>query len=342
MQYLEKLFEDYLKVANPQGLIYCFLDEIQFFDRWPIFIKAHFEQKNVKFIITGSNSYLMSHELLTLLSGRTLPLEVFPFSFKELAQLKFKDPLSLLANSPRVRSLLDNYIQYGGFPEIVLMEDKKLAPEILSQYSVTILYQDVARRLNLKKPLDLERLYYYLASHIGSFFSYAGLAELFALTDKTVKEYIHALIGANLLFEVDKFSFSLKTQFRSHKKIYSIDTGMTNAIAFKFTENHGKLFENAIFLELKRRRHEVYYYKTHSGFEVDFLIKDQKKLQLIQVCSELHPEAEKREIRALIQAAEELKLKEGLIITADTEKEWTVEGMKLCAIPLYKFLFNPL
>ncbi len=86
--YLEKIFENYVKIAKPQGRIYCFLDEIQFFDRWPIFIKSHYEQKNIKFFITGSNSFLMSQDLLTLLSGRTLPVEVFPLFFQEFVSAK--------------------------------------------------------------------------------------------------------------------------------------------------------------------------------------------------------------------------------------------------------------
>jgi predicted AAA+ superfamily ATPase len=341
VQYLEKLFEDYLKIANPKGKIYCFLDEIQFFSKWPIFIKAHYEQKGVKFIITGSNSFLMSHELLTLLSGRTLPIEVYPLSFGELirARVKIKEltPLALAQHRHEIRRWLDKFLRFGGFPEVVMLEDDTLVDDILNAYSKTILYQDVASRLNIKKPVDLERLFYYLSSNIGSSFTYKGLAELFDLTDKTIKEYIEALKAANLLFEVDKFSWSLKHQIRAPKKIYSIDPGMVNAIAFKFSENRGKLFENILYIELKRRKKEIFYYKTASGYEVDFLTKEQKKLELIQVCVDLHEKAELREVRALIQAAKELELSHGTLITADVEKTWTLDGIALSAIPLYRW-----
>ena len=342
VEYLEKLFEDYLKMANPQGKIYCLLDEIQFFSDWPVFVKAHYEQKGIKFLITGSNSFLVSHELLTLLSGRTLPVEVYPLSFGEWMKMKIPvkewTTLALTQHRHELRRLCESFLRFGGFPEVTLLKEESLADDLLNAYAKTILYQDVASRLNIKKPVSLERLFYYLTSNIGSCFTYSGLAKLFDLTDKTIKEYIEALIDANLLFEVDRFFYSVKQQIRAPKKIYSIDPGMVNAIAFKFSENKGKLFENVIFLELKRKKLEIFYYKTDSDYEVDFITKDKDKLELIQVCIDLHEKSEPRELRSLVQAAQELGLSQGTLITADTAKEWTLEGITIKALPLYQFL----
>lgn len=342
VKYLEILFEDYLKIANPKGKIYCLLDEVQFFQKWPVFVKSHYEQKQIKFIITGSNSFLMSKDLLTLLSGRTLPVEVYPLSFGEMivakTEIKTLTPLALAQHRHEIRRLLDRFLRYGGFPEVALSEHIELADDILNSYAKTILYQDVASRLNLKKPLDLEKLFYYLSSHVGTQFSYASLAELFDISDKTVKDYIRALVDANLLFEVTKFSFSLKKQIRADKKIYGIDTGMINAIAFKFSDNLGRLFENVLYLEFKRRKKEIYYYKTATDYEVDFVIKSQEKIEIVQVCIDLHEKAETREVRALVQAAKELKLNHGVLITADIEKEWKIDKISIRAIPLYKFI----
>lgn len=342
VKYLEILFEDYLKIANPKGKIYCFLDEVQFFQKWPVFVKSHYEQKQVKFIITGSNSFLMSKDLLTLLSGRTLPVEVYPLSFREVIAAKTginqTTPLDLAQHRHEIRRLLDRFLRYGGFPEIVLLEHENLSDDILNAYAKTILYQDVASRLKLKKPLDLEKLFYYLSSHIGTLFSYSSLAELFDISDKTVKEYIKALADANLLFEVNKFSYSLKKQIRADKKIYGIDTGMINSIAFKFSENQGRLFENILYLEFKRRNKEVYYYKTASDFEVDFVVKEKAKIEIVQVCIDLNEKAEMREVRALVQAAKELKLTQGTLVTAEVEKDWLIDDISIRAIPLYKFI----
>jgi predicted AAA+ superfamily ATPase len=342
VKYLEILFEDFLKIANPKGKIYCFLDEVQFFNKWPVFVKSHYEQKGIKFVITGSNSFLMSKDLLTLLSGRTLPIEVYPLSFGEMIsamiKTKIETPLALAQHRHEVRRLLDQFLRYGGFPEIVLLKQENLADDILNAYAKTILYQDVASRLKIKKPADLEKLFYYLSSNIGALFSYSSLAELFDLSDKTVKDYIKALIDANLLFEINKFSYSLKKQIRADKKIYAIDTGMVNAIAFKFSENRGKLFENVFYLEFRRTGKEIYYYKTSSDYEIDFVIKDKEKIEIIQVCIELNEKAETREVRALVQAAKELKLMQGTLVTAEVEKEWIIDGITIKAIPLYKFI----
>lgn len=345
VQYLEKIFEDYLKLTQPRGPVFCLFDEIQFFAKWPIFIKAHYERGNVKFVITGSNSFLMSHELLTLLSGRTLPIEVYPLSIMELVQAKTKiKKLKTMVISKyrhEIRGLLDSYLQYGGFPEVALNQDKEIAYDILNAYSKTILYQDVATRLSLKKPLDLERLFYYLSSHIGTLFSYANLAKVFDLSDKTVKEYVQALIDANLLFEIDRFSFSLKQQVRAPKKIYSIDPGIVNAIAFKFSENRGRLFENALYLELKRKSDEIYYYKTQQDYEVDFVVKQGTALSLFQVCLDLGQETTSlREVRSLVHAAQELGLNHAEIITADEERDFNIDGIAIKASPLYKFLLS--
>lgn len=344
VKYLEKIFEDYLKIALPKGKIYCLLDEVQFFQNWPVFIKAHYEQKNIKFIITGSNSQLLSSDLLTLLSGRTLPIEIFPLSFKEIilnAKIDSDDSIALSKNRNLLRNLLDQYLSYGGFPEVALLSNKDTAFDILNAYSRTIIYQDVAKRLQLKKPLDLEKLFYYLISNISAPFSYNKLSKLFDLTDKTIKEYIQALEDSFLLFQLEAFSFSIKQQIRSPKKIYSIDLGLINSVAFRFSENIGKLLENAVFLKLKRESHPLYYYKTVSGYEIDFVIQNGKVIELVQVSKELSfQKTKEREVRALVEGLKELDLKEGRIISFEDAEEIHVDGITIQVIPIYKFLLG--
>ncbi|MDE3045883.1 MAG: ATP-binding protein [Verrucomicrobiota bacterium] len=345
VKYLERAFEDFLKIALPQKeKIYCFLDEVQFFHQWPVFVKAHFEQKNVKFILTGSNSQLLSSDLLTLLSGRTLPVEVFPLSFKELAasqNIDTKTPLAIAQNKQRLRHLLDLYLSYGGFPEAALLANKETAFDILNAYSRTILYQDVAKRLQIKKPIDLEKLFYYLISNVTASFTYHNLSTLFDLADKTIKEYVLAFEEAFLLFEVDLFSFSVKKQIKNPHKGYSIDLGFVNSLAFKFSENIGKLLENAVFLELKRRGKTPFYYKTTKDSGVDFAIQQGKKIELIQVTKELSsPETREREIGSLIQGLKELKLTNGTVVTLEESEEIKRDGFTIKVLPMYKFLLG--
>ena len=319
VKYLQVIYEDYLKLSNPKDTIYCLLDEVQFFNEWPVFVKSHYEQKKIKFILTGSNSALLSSDFITLLSGRTLSIEVFPLSFKELAQannINVDNQLQLSKHRHQLRELIDRYIKYGGFPEVILNLTPSVAYDILNAYAKTILYQDATPRLQLRKPLELERLFVYLISNIGKLFSYANLSALFDLSDKVVKGYIEAFADSYLLFELDLFDYSLKKQIKNPKKIYSIDTGQVNAVAFHFTENLGRLLENLVFLELRRLGLETYYFKTKNNLVVDFVAKKQLLLSLIQVAWQVKDlETLEREQKALIQGLNELNLKHGIIIT---------------------------
>ncbi len=178
---LERVYEDYLKLASPSGMIYCFLDEVHFFQEWQVFVKSHYERKNVKFIVTGSNSRLLSSEFITLLSGRTIPVEVYPFSFSEFMRAKgeqYSNQVSLIKNRHKIRSLLDDFVREGGFPEIAFIEDRETRKEVLAMYARNILYQDIAARFGIKKAIDLENLFFYLASNISSSYSYNSLSKL--------------------------------------------------------------------------------------------------------------------------------------------------------------------
>ncbi len=343
---LQKIYEDYLKLASPQGKIYVMLDEVQFFLEWPVFVKSLYEQKSVQFILTGSNSALVSSDLMTLLSGRTLPIEIFPLSFKELAAaqgIATDDTIVMVNNRPQLRALIDQFLKYGGFPGVVLNLLPSIAYDILNAYGKTILYQDVAPRLQLRKSVELERLFVYLISNIGKPFSYTKLSGLLDLSDKAIKDYIGAFADSYLLFELESFDFSLKKQIKSPKKVYSIDTGQVNSTAFHFTENLGRLLENLVFLELRRADLEVYYYKTENNLEVDFLAKKNLKLALIQVALDVQdPQTLKRELRALFQGLTELKLDKGIILTRDYEEQVVIEdGKTITIMPAYTFFCMP-
>ncbi len=338
---LQRIYEEYLRLASPEGKVYIFLDEVQFFHEWPIFVKSHYEQKKVQFFLTGSNSSLLSVELMTLLSGRTLSLEIFPLSFTELVlanKIDVKDPVHLSKNRNKLNKLLDQMLEYGGFPEVALNLLPTVAYDILNSYAKTILYQDVAPRLQARKPLELERLFVYLISHVGKPFSYSNLSILFDLSDKAIKEYIGAFVESYLLFELEVFDYSLKKQIKNPKKIFSIDTGQINGIAFHFTENKGRLLENLVFLELRRIGFEMYYYKTENNLEIDFVAKKNLKLALIQVAWNLESHMTfEREKRALIRGLHELKLSSGIIITQNHEERLTEDDKTIVVVPAYKF-----
>jgi len=343
--YLERIYEDYLKLAAPEGMVYCFLDEVHFFTEWQVFVKAHYEQKKTKFIVTGSNSRLLSSEFITLLSGRTIPTEVYPFSFGEFVRARGMDepdPVSLARNRHKIRSLMDDYLQFGGFPETAFLKEPGTIREIHAMYARSILYQDVAARFGIKKPADLESLFYYLAANASSLYTFNSLAKLTNLSDKTIKEYLSCFSDAYLLFTVDAFSHSVKQQIKSPKKIYAIDTGLAGSVSFRFSDDTGRYLENAVFLELRRRGKELYYYRTGNGYEVDFICREGRKAtDLVQVAKELRDEKTKsRELRALFRAMDETGLTNGTIVTYEDEEEITEDSKTVTIIPAYKFFQN--
>lgn len=340
--YLERIYEDYLKLAAPEGMIYCFLDEVHYFSEWQVFVKAHYEQKKTKFIVTGSNSRLLSSEFITLLSGRTIPAEVYPFSFGEFVRARGmddRDPVSLARNRHKIRSLMDDYLQFGGFPETAFLKQPETIREIHAMYARSILYQDVAARFGIKKPADLENLFYYLAANASSLYTFNSLAKLTNLSDKTIKEYLSCFSDAYLLFTVDAFSHSVKQQIRSPKKIYAVDSGLAGSVSFRFSDDTGRYLENAVFLELRRRGKELFYYRTGNGHEVDFICREGRKItDLIQVAKELRDEKTKsRELRALFRAMDETGLQNGTIVTYEDEEEIKENSKTVAIIPAYKF-----
>ncbi len=318
---------------QPEGEIYVCLDEVQFFREWPLFVKAHHETKRVRFVVTGSNAAMLSTDIITLLSGRSLPLEVFPLSFRELSSYQ------KIKQMARFRGLLDELLEYGGFPLVALSDQKQTAYDVLGAHARTVLLQDVAPRLGLRKPAILEQLYVYLVSNIGKPFSYASLAKLFSLADKTIKEYLDALAGAHLLYEVALFSYSLKKQMRNPKKVYAIDTGQANAMGFRFSANHGRLLENLIFIDLKRHGLDIYYYRTKNDRAVDFVVKSGTNLSLVQVTWDLNDSnTREREIRAINETMDELNCSKATLIVAEPLRLRGQLGDGIQVLPAHKFL----
>jgi hypothetical protein len=224
-------------------------------------------------------------------------------------------------------------------PEYLKYQDTTLLKRLYED----ILYRDIVARYGIKQVKPLRELGLYLLSNIGGTFSYNNLKNVLGLGSmNTIKRYADFMENSYLIFLVSKFSYSLKQQFVSLKKIYCIDNGLSEAVAFQFSKNKGKFLENLVFLELRRKFQEIYYYKTTNNLEVDFLFKSGKNdLKLIQVADNLDNEkTRQRELNALEKAMDELKLKTALILTEDTEEEIVLKGKVLMVKPIYKWLLG--
>ena len=301
------------------------------------------QDKGAKFFITGSNASLLSKELGTKLTGRCIATELYPFSFHEFLAFKGyklpKNALSYTAERAGIKKYFAEYLKHGGMPEYLKYKDETLLKRVYED----ILYRDIVARYDIKQVKALRELGLYFLSNIGSLFSYNNLKNTLGVGSmNTIKSYSDFLENSFLVFLISRFSHSLKQQFVANKKIYCIDNGLAESIAFQFSKNKGKFLENLVFLELKRKFPEIYYYKTSNNLEVDFLVKSGKKdIALIQVSDNLDNEkTRQREINSLSRAMDELKLKKGLILTEDTDDEIKTNGKVILVQPIYKRLLE--
>ena len=270
--YIHTIFEEYVKLLNPQGKIYCIFDEIQFFDNWQVYIKSQYENSDIKYIITGSNSSLLSNDLNTLLSGRSLNIHLDTFSFGEFLDYKgieYKDEFNKIQNKIEIKRNLDEYLKWGGFYEVFGV-DEEIKNEILLSYAKNIIYQDIVPRYNIRNSEIVERLYFYLVSNVGGILNYSTLSQIFGISDKTIKEYIKYFEDVFLLKKIDKYHTKQKEQIKSQKKIYSLDNGFLQ-IAPKHSKNLGNLLENMAFIELNKIDKVTYLKEV---YEIDFKCND--------------------------------------------------------------------
>lgn len=334
------LYETFLELYGERKVF--FFDEIQNVPKWEIFVRR-MQDKGCKFFITGSNASLLSKELGTKLTGRCVSIELYPFSFVEFLSFKGyklqKNALSYTAERAAIKKHFAEYLKHGGMPEYLKYKD----PTLLKRVYEDILYRDIVARYDIKQVKVLRELGLYLLSNIGGLFSYNNLKKVLGVGSmNTIKSYADFLENSFLIFLINRFSYSLKQQFVANKKIYCIDNGLAESVAFQFSKNKGKFLENLVFLELKRRYPEIYYYKTANNLEVDFLVKSGRKdIALIQVADNLDSEKTKqRETGALTRAMDELKLKSALILTEDSEEEIKLNGKAIIVQPIYKWLLE--
>ncbi len=327
---------------NPK---YLLLDEIQNLDKWELFVNR-LKRQGYNLVITGSNSNLLSKELATHLTGRYLLINIFPFSFKE-----YLDAKGIALTESEIKEELFAYLTYGGYPEPLLKKTEY--KDYLSTLFNSIIYKDILKRFRIRHVQAMEDLAVYLISNTAQEFSYNTLSSVTKCRSvHTVQKYLGYLEEAFIFFKIGRFSFKVREQIASNKKIYCVDNGFIHAKAFKFSPDIGKLYENIVAVELKKLEMNgianVYYWKSEQQEEVDFVIKQELKIkQLIQVCHDLgNIKTKDREVRSLLKASKELACNDLLVLTEDYEGEeeinWFGIRKKVRFMPLWRWLLNPL
>jgi len=319
-------------------------DEIQNVPKWELFL-SRLERRGYNIVVTGSNSRLLSKELATHLTGRHLQFTLLPLSFEEAVDAKgfHGDLFETREKQGEILGHLGEYIRKGGYPEVVVngVEHKNYCKTLFD----SIILRDIVERHKIRNAHALKALGYYLLTHHSAPTSLNEISAVLKLNSvTTVGKYIAYLEEAFLLFSAVKFSFKVKEQIKSQKKFYGYDTGMVDAVKFKSSADAGRLLENIVAIELKRRRYheELYYYRASDGKEVDFVIKEGAGVaELMQVCFDLsNPKTEKREISALVAAAGELRCNSLSIVTWDDERILKKAGMEIRLVPVAKWLLG--
>jgi predicted AAA+ superfamily ATPase len=332
----QQLYEVLLEMYGPQSTFY--FDEIQNVDGWERFVRRlHNEGKKV--VITGSNAKMLSRELGTHLTGRNLVVEMYPYSFKEFLQsqksLIKKNQFQSTQGKAELLAAFKKYQLMGGIPDYV----KNKNPEYLKSLYDNILYRDIIVRNKVASEKVIKQLCHYLASNISKDTSFNKLKNMLNVKgSNTVSEYCQYIEDAYLCFLVNRFAPSLKSQVGYTKKSYFVDTAMAQLVGFRMSKDEGQLLENVVFLELKRRDKEVYFYHEEVG--CDFLIKEQHEItQAIQVSVSLSEEKTKlRELKGLVAAMKQHQIKEGVIITTEESEELNYEGCRIKILPAYQWL----
>ena len=278
-------------------ITYLFLDEVQAINGWERYVKSVYDNEAFKKIfITGSNSSLLNGDLASLLTGRYLSIKVYPLSLKEILKINdIRTYMQLIEQLPKVLGIVDNMIKYGSFVEIVDNKEE-FKREILSSYYDTILLKDCVANNAIRDVKSFKELSFYLLSNVTSLYSYNSLAKAIDINDKSAKEYVSYLEDSYIIDELKHYSYSLKEQNNTKKKIYSNDNGFLS-LSYSFSENSGKMLENLVYTELIKAGYEVYFY--NKNFECDFIAIKEGKSVAIQVCYALHDKNRKREVGGL-------------------------------------------
>ena len=323
---------------------FFFFDEIQNVPNWERFVRRLIDTENVSVIVTGSSAKLLSAEIATGLRGRSLDLEVFPFSFKEYLDYHAINVRHKQVGS-KTRLILNRearaYCRKGGLPELQAFTPER-AQEIGQSYVDAVVLRDVIERHKVKNVEALRALLYKVLREPATKLSINKVYKDFKSQGLKVSKddlysFIRHLSDAYLLFQLPLWTRSEKKRQVNPKKVYIIDNGILEAYSTQVTSDFGAYLENLVFITLRRQRAELGYYETKQGYEVDFVYKETGQTVLVQAAWSLKNErTRERELRALIEADKELKNCKKLVVTID--EETTYNESQIEVLPLWKFL----
>lgn len=328
----EYQFETYMDLynyvkekLNPNKKNYVFLDEVQNVEQFQKAVDGLYVKKNIDLYITGSNAYLLSGELATLLSGRYIEIKMLPLSFKEY--------ISGLDDKQNREEKLLNYMKFGSFPQTVelLKENQDMVWKYLDGIFSTVVYKDIMMRNNINDKLILESILKYIFGNIGSAITTKKISDTLtsmnrATSNHTVENYISSFLESFLIYKIERYDVKGKAHLASGYKYYAVDLGIRNyLLGKKAGQDMGHLLENVVYLELLRRGYRVYTGKV-DDLEIDFVAENQEGLQYYQVALTVREEETlKRELKSLQKTGDHYPK---CILTMDNDLDTDYDGIR--------------
>ncbi|NLI76653.1 MAG: ATP-binding protein [Candidatus Riflebacteria bacterium] len=327
--------------------VYCFFDEIQAVPGWEPFVDRLLRTENCEVYLTGSSARMLSKEIATQMRGRAISWEMFPFSFREFLDFKKIETGGALSTKKRllVQKAFGEFWETGGFPEVAGLK-RNLRIRIHQEYFHTILLRDLIERHDIPHPRAVIDLAHWLVDNTASLYSVNNLTGyLKSLGHKvpktSVSEYLEWFEDAYFLFTVRLYDPSLARSNTNPKKIYCIDHALVTSVSSGILTNSGRLLESLVFAALRHYHPSIFYYKTRTGREVDFVLPGRGRRRLFQVCETLaDPLTRKRETTALREAMAELGLGTGTIVTRHESDCIAIDGGTIEAVPAWRFLLD--
>jgi uncharacterized protein len=345
IELLEQIYRTYRERLHPEGKCWLFMDEVQNVPGWESWVRGRSETEDIKIFVTGSSSQMLSREIGTKLTGRNVSFEVYPLSFQEFLRfnsLTVETEIDFSARKASVRKLFHDYLKYGGFPEVVLKESDDDKELLLKNYFEDLLYRDIVTRYEIRDVSNLRNLAVYLLTNVAKLTSITKLKNNFTISQDKTENYVSAIMESYLLFQLQMFSYSLKSSMRAGFKPYAIDTGLRNRVAFAFSEDMGWLVENVVYCHLKRHHEEVYYHSS-GGIDTDFVVKEGLKItKRIQVWYDdvSVTSIPGRELACFQKNLEGDETAELILVTNDYDDTIDTGVAKIQCIPVTKFLLG--
>ena len=317
---------NYIKSKYHNRKVYLLLDEVQNVEDWEKAVNSLLVDINCDIYITGSNAYLLSSELTTLLAGRVYTINMYPFSFSEYLQINDN------SNSQDKYQLFNDYLKYGGMPMLINMKDnERLKTDYLADIKDVVLKKDIIARNKIKDVVFLDNLLRYMSTVIGTLINPSSISDFMKkngsnIDNETVDKYLKMIENAYFIYRVPRYELKGKQILKTQGKYYFVDNGLKNVLAGFSSYDTGSSYENIVYMELLRRGYEVYVGK-YNDLEIDFVaVSPNEKIYYQVTRSLLSEDVENREKKSLLAINDNYKK---VILTMDMAYNKIIEGIEV-------------